>query len=208
MSRLDEIKEKMHSAFSDTLVRIKDSEAYQQLAARWDELDDQKRFSIQLGAVALFFIGILTSVFGSIASLNNLKRTIEERESLIGYLQTSAEEIKRYKALSLADMNTAAAMNALPVLAEAVIKLANIETSHVQIGSEQDGTEDKKSKEKLLEVKFNQINLRQLVKFMHHFADQGKAKSVYVKSVTIDTKEDPSGYMDAVVTIAGFIPKP
>jgi hypothetical protein len=140
--------------------------------------------------------------------VNGLKRDIDDKEALIGYLQSSADEIKRLKALSQGQINAAASNSSLPTLAESVLRLANIEASHAEVGAERDGTEDKKSKEILLDVKFSQVNLRQLVKFMHHFADQGKSKSVYVKGFLIDTKEDPSGYMDATITIAGFIAKP
>lgn len=203
MSKLDDIKSKLR----DLRDSVANSEAFQELAEKWDELDSRVKFKIQLGAMGGVVFLVLFSVFASISNVNGLKRSLEEKDALIGYLQNSADEIKQLRSQSTNNLTANAASSPLNSIAETVLPMANIDASRAVISPEREGSEDKNTKEVLVDVKFTQVNIRQIVKFMYNIAETGKAKSVYIRDLNIDTKEDPAGYIDAALTVAGFIPK-
>ncbi len=203
MSKLDDLKSKINDFWDN----ITESEPYQELEAKWDELDSRVKFNIQLGAMGLVVFGIIFSVFAGMGRVNELKRNIEEKDTLIGYLQNSADEIKRLRTQSASNLSISAASMNLNEIAESTLPASNIDPSRAEISPERQGNEDKNAKEVLVDVKFTQVNIRQIVKFMYNITQSGKAKSVYIRDLNIDTKEDPTGYMDAALTVAGFVPK-
>lgn len=202
MSRFSELKEQLHSAIKDTKDKIQDSEIYQDLKGKYDELDVQTKLYINIGSLALLLLFILGSVLSGISKVNSLKREIDDREELIGYLQKSADTIKQYKSQNQ-DLNADSA-SPLDQWAEGIITMSRIDKSRVEIGQERTGTEDKESKEVLVDLKLSQINLRQLTRLLFQFTDQGKSRNLNVKDLNIDTKADPTGYLDASVTIATY----
>jgi hypothetical protein len=198
--RLAELKTKF-SEFWDT---IKESESYQQLKGKYDELDARTQIIIQLSIVGGFAFMILMSVLAGMAKVGGLKGDIDTREKLIGYLQQSSDTIKQYKMQAQAEAASLDSGGPLNQLALGVLGPSNIDGSRVEISNERDGAEDKQSKEVLVDVKLSQVNLRQITKFMFNITEQGRKRNVTIRDLNIDTKDDPSGYMDAAVTIAAY----
>lgn len=189
MSKLDKLLES-----------VRESEAYQQVKAKYDELDGQSKLYVNLGALAAVVLLVFLSVLIGMAKVNGLKSEIEGREELIGYLQRSADSIKQLKAqASASNVDTT---SPLPAFVENVIQRAGLDRGKAEIGAEHPGAEEKESIEMLIDVKLNQINLRQLSQVMFQMTEMGAARSLNIKDLLVDTKGDPSGFMDATVTVA------
>ncbi len=198
--RLAELKTKIIE-FWDT---IKESEAYLQLRAKYDELDTRTQIIMQLSVVGGVAFMLLMSVLAGMAKVGGLKNDIDSREQLIGYLQQSSDTIKQYKMQAQADATSMDSGGPLNQLAQGVLGPSNIDGSRAEISNERDGVEDKQSKEILVDVKLSQVNLRQITKFLFNVTEQGRKRSVTIKDLSIDTKGDASGFMDAAVTIAAY----
>lgn len=183
---------------------IRDSEAFQQLKAKYDELDNQAKLYVNLGAVGAGVLLILVTVFVGIAKVNGLKSEINQREELIGYLQTSADTIKQLRNQQQSSRGGADINAPLPTFVDVVLNSAGLDHGKVEVGSERPGTEDKETRETLLEVKLTQINLRQLQRFLFVVTDMGSVRGLNIKDLIVDTKGDPSGYIDASVTLASY----
>ncbi|MEW6056751.1 MAG: hypothetical protein AB1540_09055 [Bdellovibrionota bacterium] len=191
MSRLDK-----------ALDAIRESEAYQQLKQKYDELDSQTKLYVNLGVLGGGLFLVLFTVFFGIAKVNSIKSEINEREELIGYLNSASDNIKQLRAQQAAK----GAENAsnLPAFAEMLLGASAIAPAKAEVGSERPGQETKEASEALLDVKLNQINLRQLTQFLFNATVRGTGKGLNIKDLAVDTKGDPTGYIDATVTFSIF----
>lgn len=201
--RLAELKRK----FSEFWETIKESEAYLQIKEKYDELDTRTKITIQLGAVGGVAFMILLSVLTGIAKVSTLKGSIDETEALIGYLQHSSDSIRQLKMQAQSAASSVDAGGSLGDFASSLLGPSNIDPARAEIASERDGSEEKDTKEILVDVKLSQVNLRQVSRFMINAIEEGKKRSVAIKELNVDTKGDPSGYMDAQVTLAAYRPK-
>jgi len=48
------------------------------------------------------------------------------------------------------------------------------------------------------------VNLIQIQQFLFALTDQGAARGLNVKDLAIETKGDPSGWMDATATLSSY----
>ncbi|MGE4233800.1 MAG: hypothetical protein AB7F43_10760 [Bacteriovoracia bacterium] len=204
MARLDNLRQKL-----DLLLdKIRDSESYQQIKSKYDELDAEQKLYANLVGIAAVLGLIVISVFYGMVKVSSLKAQINEREELIGYLQNAADNIKQMKAQSAGKKSAGVDPGAsLENAIETIATNAGINPEKLEIGKESTGDEDKTSKELLVDVKMAQTNLRQVTRFLFALTDQGKQKGIVIKNLGIDTKNDPSGYLDASFTVASYVSK-
>lgn len=193
----------MMSKLEKLLETIKDSEAYQQLRAKYDELDSQAKLYVNLGALGGVVVVVFLTMVVSMAHLNSLKSEINEREELIGYLQRSSDQIRQLKAQTNSTHNVDTT-SPLSEFVSAVATNNRIDQTKVEVGSEHPGTPDKNSVESLVDVKLSQVNLRQITQFLFALSDQGGPRGLNIRDLSIDTKSDPSGWMDATLTVATY----
>lgn len=191
------------SKLAEALDAIRDSEAFQQVKGRYDELDSQAKLYVNLGAVALVVFFVFFTILLGMAKLSRMKSDINEREELIGYLQRSSDQIRQLKAQQSASRGVDTT-SPLPEFVGNVLMAAKIAEDKAEIGQERTGAQDKETVEALLDVKLSQVNLRQITQFLFTLTEQGSARSLNIKDLTIDTKSDPSGWMDAAVTISSY----
>ena len=203
MSAFSEQMDNLKSKLVELRDLIRDSEAYQELKTKYDELDGQTKFYINIGVIGAVALIILSSVFSGISKVNGLKRDINEREALIGYLQDAADNIKQLRAQSIQNQG-ADASAPLNTWVENVVASSNLDKSRVEVSAERTGVEDKESREVLVDIKLTQVNLRQVTRLLSNLAEQGKTRNLNIKDLTIDTKGDPTGYMDSTTTIAVY----
>lgn len=182
--------------------KIRESDAYHQIKSKYDELDSQAKVYVNLGAVAIVAFLVLFSVLFCLTKVNGLKSRINENEELIGYLQRSADTIKQLKAQQNATNGDIS--SPLPALVDDVLNRTGLDPAKAEVGAEHPGVEEKESVEMLVDVKLTQINLRQLSQFLFAMTQQGAARKLNIKNLVVDTKNDPSGFLDATVTVAAF----
>jgi hypothetical protein len=191
------------SKVNELLEKVRDSEAFQQLKTRYDELDSQAKLYVNLGALAAVVLFVFLSLVISMAKLNGLKTDINDREETIGYLERSADTIRQLRQQQTSSTNQDTG-SPLPSFVQTVINSANIDPSKVEIGSERQGTQDKENVEVLVDVNMKQVNLRQVQRFLFALTEQGSARALTIKDLDINTNGDPKGWMDAVITVSSF----
>lgn len=195
---------KLKAALGELWEKIKESEAYLQVKAKYDELDPQTKLYINLGSIGAILLVVVISVIGGVAKVNGLASDIDRREELIGYLQISAENLKQLKEKQEAARGNADVSSPLPTFVENVSTSSGLNPDKLVLGLEKPGQEMKGAKESLLEVKLTQINLKQLTRLLFNLTDQGSARNLNIRDLTVDTKSDPTGYLDATFMIATY----
>ncbi|MBI2606262.1 MAG: hypothetical protein HYW49_09305 [Deltaproteobacteria bacterium] len=195
---------KLKVNLGELLEKIKESEAYHQVKAKYDELDSQTKLYINLGIIAAILLVVVISVIGGVAKVSGLASDINRRDELIGYLQISADHLKQLKEKQEAAQGNADVSSPLPTFIENVSTNTGLNPEKLVLGLEKPGQEMKEAKEALIEVKLTQINLKQLARLLFNLTDQGSARNLNIRDLTIDTKGDPTGYLDAAFMVATY----
>ena len=182
---------------------------FQQLKTKWDELDPQNRLYLKLGSLGGSFALLFFFLIAMMVSVRGLKQEFAEKTDLLTLIQASSEEIRTLK-----DANAGVRIAAPPNwrdFFEQVTAGAGLDKSALAVGDEQVVTSKESSKESresgaiqesLFELKVNHANIKQVVKFAYQVENSGQL--VRLRSLTIDTKNDPSGYLDSVVSVSAF----
>jgi hypothetical protein len=206
MSRLSELASSLKSSLQKIGEQIRESESYQQIKAKYDELDAQTKLYVNLAVVAGCALVVFSTVLAGMAKVSSLKSDVNDREELIGSLERSADTIRQLKAQQSSSRGSADANSPLASFVENVGINSNLDRGKMDIGAERDAPNDPANKdaiESLVDVKISQINVRQLTRFLFNLVDQGAVRSLNIKDLSVDTK-DASGYIDASVTVAAY----
>lgn len=176
---------------------------YQQLKAKWDELDPQSRQYLRIasgvGAVALVFILMISSIW----SVRGLRRELNDKSELISTIQSATEEMRR-----LRDSNPAAGSGRAdstqpwPQYMDTTAQTAGVDKGSMVVSPEKTGSESDQAKEALFNVNLKHVSIKQVIRFAF-YAENG-ARPVKLRNMTIDTNSDPAGYMDATLALSGF----
>ncbi len=175
---------------------------YQELKGKWEELDAQSRTYLKFSGVGL---GILTVLFVFISSIWNvyrLKNELSEKRALLGMLQSANDELRRLKDLTPSSRNPEKDSLSWQAYFESVAGGSGIDKASVSLLPEKAGPSGEQSKETLMDVSLNHINIKQILRFM--LALESGQRPVKVRNLLIDTKNDPTGYLDATLAVSGF----
>jgi hypothetical protein len=204
--------------FSD---KIQDQTWFQQLKAKWDELDSRAKTVIKYaGLVGSVVLGV-GLVGTSLYSVAETKSEIDEKLALIQKIQSSQDELRRLREVT-ARFDGGDAAPWAGFLQEKA-QTAGFDPSIVQIvsetpvGAKADAAKSKDAakgapapangpEEAIIEVGLKRINVRQLVKYVHEIENGGR--TLKVRRLQIDTAPDESGYLDAKVSLSAFRLKP
>lgn len=198
MSRLDDLKASLKQAVD----RVRESDAYTQLRARYDELDVQKKLYIKLGVVAASVLLVIGSVFGGLVRVASLKSNIDEKEALIGYLNQTADTLKQLRQRQASPEGNADLSGPLNVFVESVVEDVGIDEGKRTVSAESVGDQDKTTQEVTVDVKLSDVNLRQVTKALFEVINRGSTRGVTVTSLDIRARDDFSGWMDASFTVS------
>lgn len=200
MSRLDDLKSKV----SELVDTIKQSESFQQVRAKYDELDNDAKLYINLGGLGVVILLVVVSILSGISKVNGLKSDMDTREEIIGYLQNAADNLKRLKAQFESSKGNQDLTTPLKTFAEGISRQAGLDDTKFMAGTEKNGSESTKDiKETLLDLKFNQINLKQLTRILFDLTDKGAARNLNIKDLSVNTKEG-TGILDVSILIATY----
>ncbi|HRK02267.1 MAG TPA: hypothetical protein PLH57_06335 [Oligoflexia bacterium] len=199
MSRLDDLK----ASLKQIIDRLRESDAYSQARARYDELDSQKKLYVKLGAAGAAMMLVVSTVLGGMVRVATLKSAIDEKEALIGYLNQSGDTLRRFKekqsGAGAADMNAG-----LSSFLQGVIEEAGVNEEKVKVGSEVSADLDKAIQETKVEVTLSQINLRQVTKTLYDITSKGSVRGTAITALDIQAKDDFSGWLDATFTVSVY----
>lgn len=200
VARFDKLKDTLQRIWD----RIRESDAVTQLKAKYDDLDTDRKLYVNLVAVAAMSLIVVVTTMTAIARINSLKAEANEKEELIGFLQQSADQIRSLKAQQ-SQLGRGIDINSpISTFIDSIITNLDFDRKKVEVSNERNGQDEKDIREFLVDVKFTQTNLRQLVRFLFQITEQSEVRHLNIKNLDIDTKNDASGYMDATVTLSAF----
>lgn len=201
-NKLKELGTKLKESWETLGEKLNEQQWFQELRGKWDELDPQSRTYLKLatvgGSALLFLILVGSSVWG----VHKLKRELAEKADLLVLLQGANDELRRLKEANSAAAAGAEAGGPWSVYFEGIASGSGIDKASLTVGSEKPGNTTDSSKEALVDVSIRHVSIKQIVRFT--YALENGSRPAKLRNLTIDTKNDPSGYLDANLAVSGF----
>ncbi len=195
-----EIKSKVSQAFTQFSDSLQEQVWFQQLKAKWEELDPQSRFYLQIATLGSAVVGAIAIVSISLWGVYSLKRDYQQKNELLSQLQSANDELKRLRdAAPMPEGEEAAAWG--PYL-EGIASSAGLDPTKMKIGGEAPGAKSDLTQETLIEVTLEKINAKQLVRYATQI--ESGSRPLKLRNLSIDTDPDLSGYLTARFHLSGF----
>lgn len=176
---------------------------FQQIKAKWDELDPNSRSYLKAGAMGGALLLSLLLVVSSVWSVHSLKRELNEKQDLLSMIQSANDELRKLREQTAGlPAATGGAGGAWPGYFESVASGAGIEKEKLTIGTEQPGQAGDTAKESLYDISLKKVSIKQVVRYA--FGLESGSRPVKLRNLQIDTQGDPEGYMDATLSVSGF----
>jgi type II secretory pathway component PulM len=197
------------TAFTRLISRIGDKLSeqawFQQLKAKWDELDPQSRTYLKFAAAAASAGLVVLMVLSSMWRVHSLKKELAEKSELLATIQTATDELRRLRDSLPASAQAARATDQAgpwPGFFETTAATAGIEKGSLTISPEKSGSSSDLAKEALIDIAVRHVSIKQVVRYA--FNIENGSRPVKLRNLTIDTKADPTGYMDATLSVSAF----
>lgn len=193
----DKIKKWMDSAIES----LGEQEWFQQLKAKWEELDPQSRTYLRYAGTGVSALLLVFIIFKSIWGVHSLRIELNEKMQLLNLLQSANDELSRLKETN-SSAGDAGSSDPWPAYFEGKAKEAGIPTAGLSVSEGKSGSSTDNSKENLFELTAKHVNIRQVVRLAYFLENGGRP--VKLLNMMVDTKEDPTGYMDATLSVSTF----
>jgi len=190
---------KISAAFSQFSDKIQEQVWFQQLRAKWDELDPQSRFYLQTASLAVGVLGILIVTGASLWSVHALKRDYQQKNDLLSQLQSANDELKRLRDAAPVPEGEEAPWK--PFL-EGLAASAGLPADKVRVLEEKPGAKTDLTQETLVDVMLEKINAKQLVRYTTQL--ESAARPVKLRSIFVDTDPSLNGEITAKLSVSGF----
>lgn len=183
---------------------------FQQLKEKWEELDPQSRTYLKFASLGLSVFGIIALGVSYVWSVHQLKREVAEKAEILHMVQSANDELTRLRESSSAITAAGSASsepwpNYLSTLAEGagITKESLVVSDEKKVTSASSaGAGTEALKESIFEVSLKKVNIRQIVRLA--VAIEGGSRPAKLRQLTIDTQQDPTGYMQASLSISAF----
>jgi len=195
-----DLKEKLSQA-------VQDSPVFQQIKAKYDELDANQKLAVTGGSAATAAILVLFGMYQMGGSVRAIKQDLADKNDLIRLLTTANDDLRKLRDEAAAsgmsrtadagDQNTA--WNAH---LEVQALNAGIPKESIAISGEKPGTQGEQTKEALIDITLKKINVRHLAKFAASL--EAGTKPIKIRSTVVDAKPDGSAWLDATLAISAF----
>jgi type II secretory pathway component PulM len=184
---------------------INDSQAFQQLKAKWEELDPQSRKYLKIASIAGIILILLFSILSVIWGVHRIKADYAERKELLQEISQATQEIRQLKE-TYPSLNQKPEdpekQTPWPTYFETIANQAGIDKSRVSISTEKPGTSSELSKELFYDIVVKHINVKQLV----HYAVslESGSRPVKLRNLSVETESDSSGFLNATLALSAF----
>ncbi len=195
------VSEKLNEAFSKARDWLNEQEWYREAKGKWDELDSTSKQYVRVGMYSGSVLVVILIFFSMLWSVHSLKSEYAEKQDLLAWIQTANEEIRRLRDASNG-MTAGAATGPWNSYFESVGQTAGIEKSSLTISPEKPGSSSEIAKESLFEVSVKHVGIKQVIRMA--FGLESGGRPVKLRNLSIDTKADPAGYMDATLSISAY----
>lgn len=175
--------------------KIWDSEQVLKLRQKFSELDSQTQSYVLIGSFAAFVLVLLVTFFTLWGKTISLKRELARMDEQIRLTQNTAVRIEELKAQQrnrtsdalLRDFDVSGSTDSF---IERVGTRSLIAKTSVEVVPGKGNASD---------LKLNKISLRQLTRALYLIEKSGSGASV--EKLSVDTKDDPEGYLWAQMTV-------
>jgi len=192
--------------FSRLSDRLNDQVWFQQLKGKWDELDPQNKKYLQTALVIVVSLLIMFVVFGSFYKVHKLKKEVAEKNELLQLIQNANDEMRKLREATpgAAIGGRAGEQKNAPwgTYFESIAVASGLEKTTLTTSTEKPGNTGDLAKEYLYDISLKHVTIRQIVRFAFYL--ENGARPVKLRNITIDTKSDPTGYMDTTLSISAF----
>ena len=176
---------------------------FQQLKSKWDELDPQSQTYLKIagtiGAILVVLFMLLSAVWG----VHRQKSELVEKTDLLNVIQNGNDELRRLKESTPAVQAVGGDKTAeWPQYFEAIAGTAGIDKASISTSPEKPGTSSDLAKEVLFDLNARHITIKQAVRLAYYL--ENGARPVKVRNMLIDTKSDPTGYLDTTLAVSAF----
>jgi hypothetical protein len=177
---------------------------FQQGKAKWDELDPNSKSYAKAGAVSLSALLLLFFAASTLWSIRALKNEIQEKQELLSLIRSANEELRSIRDQSPANASPTALSNTAPWTGffETLITSAGIDKGNLTMSPEKSGTGTDTIKESLFDLTIKHVTLKQAVRVAYQL--ENGARPVKIRNLSIDTHNDPEGWMDLSLAVSGF----
>jgi hypothetical protein len=225
---------KMRDAIVNLIDRLNQQVWFQQIKSKWEELDPQSRIYLKFAGLGVGALLIFLVIFSSIWKVHSLKVELVEKKELLRSIQAATDEIQKLRdALPHAALDSEAGASSISGLGsssgssaksgsgsssgdsstgssgwstyfESLAASLGLEKANFSIASEKKGNSNDQAKETLIELNLKHVNIKQVVRYV--FSIENGQRPAKLRTLSIDTKGDMTGYLDAALAISGFTP--
>lgn len=186
---------------------LNDQSWFQELRAKWDELDAQSRLYLKGAAAGAAGLLVLSVLLSSLWSVRSLRNEFAEKSELLNTLQNATTELRRLRETSAAGAGgpgttEGGEAGAWPAFFESVAAQTGIAKESLTVSTASSGASSEQTKELLYDLTVKKANIRQLVRFA--FQLEGADRPVKLRNLALDTQAGASGYLDAVLSVSAF----
>ncbi|MCM2278704.1 MAG: hypothetical protein NDJ89_11575 [Oligoflexia bacterium] len=194
-SRLSRLVDSVSDFFAE-------QEWVRQLKAKWDDLDPKSQLYLRLGSLVGGGALVVFATGSFLWSVHGLKKEVSEKAELVQLLQSANDEMRRLKE-SGSSAPVAAGTEPWSAYFTGVAAPLGLGKENFSVSEEKKAAgESDQVKESLYDLSLKKVNIRQVVRLA--FSLENGARPVKIRNLLIDTKEDPTGYMDATLSVSAF----
>ena len=190
--------EKIKSALGQIPDQLQEQVWFQQLKAKWEELDPQSRLYLQIATLASVVLVLFGTVGMSLYSVYSLRRDYQTKGELLSLLQSSNDELKRLREASPMPEGGGPWRSYFEGLGTNV----GLDPTKLQVADEKPGNNSDVTTEALGDISLNKVNAKQLVKYATQV--ESGSRPVKLRTLYVDAEPDLSGLLNARLSVSGF----
>ena len=201
-----EISSKIKESFDNIKEAIEGQQWYQELNSKWEELDPQSKTYLKFAAFGSFTLFLIVIVVSYMWGVHSLKRELSEKQALLTTLQSANDELNQLKGTLPSEATGGGKETGpWPTYFESLATAAGVDKSAISVSPEKSGAgiSSDMAKESLFDISLKHVNIKQVVRYS--FSLENSQRPIKLRNLLIDTKSDPSGYMDATLSVSAFI---
>jgi hypothetical protein len=183
---------------------LNDQEWFQQLKAKWEELDPQSRLYAQFAAAGGFFLIVVFGLFSFYWSVHKTKQELSTKSELLTMVSTAANELHTLQAAnsSMSAAGGGGSSEPWPTYFETTAGGAGIPKTNLTISDSKTGSSNDIAKETLYDLSMKKVSIRQAIRLAQSL--ESGPRPVKLRNLTIDTQPDGSGYLDVTLSVSAF----
>jgi hypothetical protein len=183
---------------------LEGQEWYTQLKAKWEELDPQSRMYLQIAGAVSVVLLVLLLMLSAVWSVHSARKELSDKNDLLTLINSANDELKRLQAGAIPQQIPATQETGpWQVYFEGIASQAGLDPkTNLTVGTEKPGNNTEVAKESLYDLALKHVSIRNVVRVV--FSLDSGSRPVKIRNLSIDTKADPDGYMDATLSVSAF----